>query len=187
MDGTGTQLYTIGHSTRSLEELVRLLKASRIACLADVRTIPRSRHTPQFNREALAAELPKTSLRYVHLPRLGGLRESRGGASPNTGWRNASFRGFADYMGTEEFARGLDELCELAGRLQTAIMCAEAHYSRCHRLLIADAFTARGETVLHIVSDQSLDLHRMTPFALVGDGRITYPPETARSPQVESS
>jgi uncharacterized protein (DUF488 family) len=176
MDGTGRQLYTIGHSTRSLEELVRLLKASRIACLADVRTIPRSRHTPQFNRETLAADLPKTSLHYVHLPRLGGFRKSRGPASPNSGWRNASLRGFADYMGTEEFARGLDEVWELAGRFRTAIMCAEAHYSRCHRLLIGDAFTARGGTVLHIVSDHRIELHRMTPFALVGVGRITYPP-----------
>jgi len=181
------QLYTIGHSTRSLEEIVRLLKATRIECLADVRTVPRSRYTPQFNREALVADLPKTSLRYVHLPRLGGFRKSVGEASPNSGWRNASFRGFADYMGTEEFARGLDELWELAERFQTAIMCAEARYSRCHRLLIADAFTARGGTVLHIVSDQGLDLHRMTPFALVGDGRITYPPENARSSRVEIS
>ncbi len=181
MDTTDKPLYTIGHSTRSLEELVRLLKASGIACLADVRTIPRSRHTPQFNRDALAVDLPKTLVQYVHLPRLGGLRRSRDEASANSGWRSASFRGFADYMGTEEFTRGLDELRELAGKLQTAIMCAEAQYSRCHRLLIADAFATRGGTVLHIVSNQRIDLHRMTPFAMVAEGRITYPPEAARS------
>jgi uncharacterized protein (DUF488 family) len=178
---TGTDLYTIGHSTRSLDELRRLLAAFRIACLADVRTSPRSRHAPQFNLDALATSLPMVSLRYVHLPRLGGFRTSAQEASPNGGWRNASFRGFADYMGTEEFGRALDELWELAGRLRTAIMCAEADYSRCHRLLIADAFTARGGRVLHIVSDRSPEPHRMTPFAVIGEGGITYPPRTARA------
>ena len=176
MEPTSRELYTIGHSTRSLEDLVRLLRASQIACLADVRTSPWSRHTPQFNREALTADLPKASLRYVHLPRLGGLRKSRGEESPNKGWRSAGFRGFADYMQTDEFARGLDELWDLAGLLQTAIMCAEALYWRCHRSLIADAFMARGGTVSHILSDQKVEDHRVTPFAVVIQGHITYPP-----------
>ena len=170
------QLYTIGHSTRSLEDFLHLLRMSHIACLADVRTIPRSRHAPQFNRDVLQAALPNASLRYVHLPRLGGLRKSRGGESPNGGWRRAGFRGFADYMQTEEFARGLDELWELAGRCRTAIMCAEALYRRCHRALIADAFMVRGGIVSHILSEGKVEDHRMTPFAVVLEGRITYPP-----------
>ena len=176
MGTAGRQLYTIGHSTRSLRDLVGLLQASRIACLADVRTIPRSRHAPQFNREALTVDFPKASIQYVHLPRLGGFRKSRGEESSNSGWRNAGFRGFSDYMQTDEFACGLDELWGLAGLLRTAIMCAEAPYWRCHRLLIADAFTVRGGTVSHILSDQKVEHHRVTPFAVVSKGRITYPP-----------
>jgi uncharacterized protein (DUF488 family) len=173
---TVRQLYTIGHSTRSLEDLLRLLRSSHIDCLADVRTVPRSRHTPQFNREALQIDLPNAALRYVHLPRLGGLRQSRGSESPNGGWLSAGFRGFADHMQTEEFARGLDELWDLAGQCRTAIMCAEALYWRCHRTLIGDAFMVRGGTVSHILSEQKVEDHRMTPFAVVLEGRITYPP-----------
>jgi uncharacterized protein (DUF488 family) len=169
-------LYTIGHSTRSLEDFLHLLRMSHIACLADVRTIPRSRHTPQFNREALQATLPNAGLRHVHLPRLGGFRKSRGSESPNGGWLNAGFRGFADYMQTDEFARGFDELWDLAGRCRTAIMCAEALCWRCHRALIGDAFMVRGGTVSHILSEQKVEDHRMTPFAVVVEGRITYPP-----------
>ena len=175
MEKANRQLFTIGHSTRSLGEFVNLLRASHIECLADVRTIPRSRHTPQFNREALEVELPKAGLRYVHFPRLGGLRKSSGKGSPNSGWRNASFRGFADYMQTDEFACGFDELWALAGRVPSAIMCAEALYWRCHRSLIADAFTVRGGAVCHIRSDQKIESHRLTSFAVVSDGRITYP------------
>jgi len=170
------QLYTIGHSTHSLEDFLHLLRMSHIACLADVRTIPRSRHTPQFNREALQVDLPNAALRYVHLPRLGGLRQSRGSESPNGGWRSAGFRGFADHMQTEEFARGLDELWDLAAQYRTAIMCAEALYWRCHRALIGDAFMVRGGTVSHILSEPKVEYHRMTPFAVVLEGRITYPP-----------
>ena len=176
MDTAGRQLYTIGHSTRRLEDLVRLLQASRIACLADVRTLPRSRHTPQFNREALTVDLPKASIQYVHLPRLGGLWKSHAEESSKSGWRNAGFRGFADYMRTDEFASGLDALWDLTGLLRTAIMCAEALYRRCHRSLIADAFMVRGGTVCHILSDQKVEHHHMTPFAIVSKGRITYPP-----------
>ncbi|MEK6569708.1 MAG: DUF488 domain-containing protein [candidate division NC10 bacterium] len=169
-------LYTIGHSTRSLEDFLHLLRMSHIACLADVRTIPRSRHAPQFNRDALQAALPNAGLRYVHLPRLGGLRQRRGSESPNGGWRSAGSQGFADHMQTEEFARGLDELWDLAGQCRTAIMCAEALYRRCHRTLIGDAFMVRGGTISHILSEQKIEDHRMTPFAVVLEGRITYPP-----------
>jgi uncharacterized protein (DUF488 family) len=176
METADRQLFTIGHSTRSLEDLLRPLRVYQIACLADVRTVPRSRHTPQFNRETLKVDLPKAALRYVHLPRLGGLRKNSGTLSPNSGWRNAGFRGFADYMQTDEFARGLDELWSLAGQAPTAIMCAEALYWRCHRSLIADAFTVRGGTVSHILSDQRVEEHRLTSFAVVMEGRITYPP-----------
>jgi len=176
METTVRRLYTIGHSTRSLEDLLCLLRSSHIDCLADVRTVPRSRHTPQFNREALQVDLPNAALRYVHLPRLGGLRQSQGSESPNGGWRSAGFRGFADHMQTEEFARGLDELWDLAAQCRTAIMCAEALYWRCHRALIADAFMVRGGTVSHILSEPKVEVHRMTPFAVVLEGRITYPP-----------
>ena len=176
METTVRRLYTIGHSTGSLEDLLRLLRSSHIDCLADVRTVPRSRHTPQFNREALQVDLPNAALRYVHLPRLGGLRKSQGSESPNGGWLSAGFRGFADYMQTEEFARGFDELWGLAGQCRTAIMCAEALYWRCHRALIADAFMVRGGTVSHILSDRKVEDHRMPSFAVVLEGRITYPP-----------
>ena len=176
METTVRRLYTIGHSTRSLEDFLHLLRMSHIACLADVRTIPRSRHAPQFNRDALQAALPNAGLRHVHLPRLGGLRKSQGSESPNGGWLSAGFRGFADYMQTEEFARGFDELWDLAGRCRTAIMCAEALYWRCHRALIGDAFMVRGGTVSHILSEETVEAHRMTPFAVVLEGRITYPP-----------
>src|SRR3990172_3276032 len=175
METTVRQLYTIGHSTRSLEDFLHLLRMSHIACLADVRTIPRSRHAPQFNRDALQAALPNAGLRYVHLPRLGGLRQSRDSESPNGGWRSAGFRGFADHMQTEEFARGLDELWDLAGRCRTAIMCAEALYRRCHRALIGDAFMVRGGTVSHILSARKVEAHRMPSFAVVLEGRIPSP------------
>ena len=183
MKTSGRELFTIGHSTRRLEDLLRLLRAFHIACLADVRTIPRSRHTPQFNREALKVDLPKAGLQYVHFPLLGGLRKSSGKGSPNSGWRNASFRGFADYMQTDEFASGLDELWALAGQVRTAIMCAEALYWRCHRALVADAFTVRGGAVSHILSDQKVETHRVTSFALITDGHITYP----QPPQAQPS
>jgi uncharacterized protein (DUF488 family) len=182
MTASDRQLYTVGHSTHSLEDLLRLLRASHIACLADVRTFPRSRHTPQFNKETLMIDLPKAALRYVHLPRLGGLRTSSGKGSPNTGWRNSGFRGFADYMQTDEFSRALDDLWDLTGQVRTAIMCAEALYWRCHRSLIADAFTVRGGTVYHILSDQKVEEHRLTSFAVVTEGQITYPPPPLAQP-----
>ena len=171
-------MLTIGHSTRAIEEFIRLLQAHQVTCLADVRTIPRSRHNPQFSKDALAASLGETGIRYVHLPALGGLRHASK-TSPNTGWRNTSFRGFADYMQTPEFAAGLDELLQLAGREQVVLMCAEAVPWRCHRSLIADALLARGIQAEHIMSQTTRQPHKLTPFAKVQGPRVTYPGEGA--------
>jgi len=141
-DGAGDEpnwsdavVYTIGHSTRSQGELIDLLRAHGVATLADVRRMPRSRRNPQFNEETLAEALPAAGIAYVHLPRLGGLRRSLGAASPNGGWRNASFRAYADYMQTADFAAGLDELRRWASAGPVALMCAEAVPWRCHRSL----------------------------------------------------
>ena len=172
----GVQIFTIGHSTRSLAELVDLLSAFDIAVLADIRTIPRSRHNPQFNGDTLPSALRSWHIRYVHVPELGGLRRPRKD-SPNTGWRNASFRGFADYMSTDEFETGLTELQSLLSSGRVALMCAEAVPWRCHRSLVADALTIRGADVAHIVSAKKTTPHRMTPFAEARGTELTYPGE----------
>jgi uncharacterized protein (DUF488 family) len=171
-----TEVLTIGHSTRSLEELLALLEAHGVEHLTDVRTIPRSRHNPQFNRERLAGQLRRAGIGYTHMPALGGLRHARPD-SPNQGWRNASFRGFADYMQTPEFEAGLEALIEAAARVRTAIMCAEAVPWRCHRSLIADALSARGIRVEHILSATRAEPHALTAFATLEGTRVTYPPE----------
>jgi uncharacterized protein (DUF488 family) len=169
------RLYTIGHSTRTLDELVAALHSFGIRLLVDVRTIPRSRHTPQFNQALLARALPAHGVAYRHLPALGGWRKPRPG-SANAGWRNASFRGFADYMQTPEFAAGLAALRALAAeRGPAAVMCAEAVPWRCHRSLIADALAAGGDEVLHIMGPSTAQPHALTPFARVDGARITYP------------
>lgn len=171
----GPTVWTIGHGTRSLEELVAALAAHGIEQLADVRTVPRSRHNPQFNRETLPDSLAAAGIAYVHLAGLGGLRRPRRD-SPNSAWRNASFRGYADYMLTEEFARALDGLLELAGRHPLAVMCAERVPWRCHRSMIADALTARGVRVVHILDPERSEPHKLTPWARVEEGgRVTYP------------
>jgi uncharacterized protein (DUF488 family) len=170
----GVRLYTIGHSTRTLEELVVLLRASGVSILADIRTIPRSRHNPQFEQEALSSALSRRRIRYVHLPALGGLRRAHKD-SPNGGWRNASFRGYADYMQTDDFERGLAELDGLTAEGTVALMCAEAVPWRCHRSLVADALTVRGAHVEHITGAGQSHPHRLTPFAHVEGSRITYP------------
>ncbi|GEL73228.1 DUF488 family protein [Myxococcus virescens] len=170
----GLQLYTVGHSTRTLDELIALLRPFGVSTVADIRTIPRSRHNPQFEREALRSALRRHHLRYVHLPALGGLRHARGD-SPNAGWRNASFRGYADYMLTGEFESGLAELRELVVEGTVALMCAEAVPWRCHRSLVADALTVRGAQVEHITSRTRSTPHRMTDFAHVDGTRLTYP------------
>jgi len=154
-----------------------MLAAHGVVVLADVRTVPRSRHNPQFNKETLPEALRAVGIRYVHLPQLGGLRHGLGADSPNTGWRNKSFRGYADYMLTDEFEAGLTELLSIAQSEPTAIMCAEAVPYRCHRSLIGDALTARGLEVREISSKTRAAPHRMTPFARVKGKRVTYPPE----------
>lgn len=170
----GTRIYTIGHSTRSFEELADALHAAGVEVLADVRTVPRSRRNPQFNSDALGPALRARRIRYVHLPELGGLRKARK-ESLNTAWRNASFRGYADYMLTPEFETGLAKLRALSEGTTVALMCAEAVPWRCHRSLIADVLTVRGAEVLHITGAHHTSPHRMTPFALVEGTRVTYP------------
>lgn len=177
-------LWTIGHSTRPSEAFTATLRAWEIEQLADVRTIPRSRHNPQFNAEALAAEMARAGMTYVKMPGLGGLRKPRKD-SLNKGWRNTSFRGYADYMQTDRFAAALETLMREAARLPTAIMCAEAVPWRCHRLLIADALLSRGWSVRHILSETDLQLHRLTSFARLEAGKVTYP-EPSDSTQTPS-
>ena len=167
-------IYTIGHSTRTIEQFIELLKAHGIDELVDVRTIPRSRHNPQFGTEDLAASLQRAGIAYTHLGKLGGLRHASKD-SVNLGWQNTSFRGFADYMATPEFTLGLDELKALAEQKTVAIMCAEAVPWRCHRSLISDALTIQGWQVRHIQSRKTANLHKLTPFLEVLDGKITYP------------
>jgi uncharacterized protein (DUF488 family) len=171
-------IFTVGHSTLKLEEFIALLEAYGIECLADIRTVPRSRHDPQFNSDTLGKALRARKIVYVPLPALGGLRHGRKD-SPNTGWRNASFRGYADYMQTEEFADGLKELIVLSRAQHTAIMCAEAVPWRCHRSLVADALSVRRIPVIEILSATSYRDHKMTPFAHIEGKSITYPPEQA--------
>ncbi len=167
-------IYTIGHSTRTIEQFLELLRAHGIQELVDVRTIPQSRHNPQFGKEVLATSLQQAGISYSHLGKLGGLRHASKD-SVNLGWQNASFRGFADYMATPEFQAGLDELKSLAEKKTVTIMCAEAVPWRCHRSLIADALTTQGWQVLHIQSRKTANPHELTPFLKVQDGKITYP------------
>ena len=170
-------LCTVGHSTRPLETFLDVLRAHEIQIVADVRTVPKSRRHPQFGSEALADALAQAGLRYVHLPELGGLRRPRPD-SPNGAWRNISFRGYADYLATEPFGRGLAELLALADRGRVAVTCAEAVPWRCHRSLIADALLVRGVTVEHIVGPGPRRPHRLTPFARVDGQTLTYPGES---------
>ena len=169
---------TIGHSTRTLEDFISLLKTHSVTRVVDVRTVPRSRHNPQFNKDSLPEELKKVGLGYVHLPGLGGLRHAKRD-SLNLGWRNASFRGYADYMQTPEFEQSLDELIQLAKQDRIALMCAEAVPWRCHRSLIADALLVRGIRVEDIMSPTSRTVRGLTPFAKVSGSTITYPIEAS--------
>lgn len=162
---------TVGHSTHPIEKFVALLKAHSVQQLVDVRTIPNSRRNPQFNQEALRRSLNDSGIAYVHMPGLGGLRHPRKD-SINTGWKNASFRGYADYMQTAAFEESIGKLLETASQGVTAIMCAEAVPWHCHRSLVADALTARDIVVL---SESSPKLHTYTPFAKVEGGKVTYP------------
>ena len=171
-------IWTIGHSTRPIAEFIELLQAHGIQLLVDVRTTPYSRRNPQFNTDTLADSLMKASLQHQHLPALGGRRRSRPD-SVNPGWRNAGFRGYADYMQTEPFWQGLEELMRLAETSPTAIMCAEAVPWRCHRSLIADALVSQSWTVRHIITPTNSDAHHVTPFALLKDGLLFYPKSAA--------
>lgn len=166
---------TVGHSTRTLAEFVALLAAHSVSLLMDVRTIPRSRHNPQFNRDTLPSALELAGIGYSHVAGLGGLRRTHPD-SPNMGWRNVSFRGYADYMQTDEFAENLAGLIEQAARERIALMCAEAVPWRCHRSLIADALVVHGVRALEITSATRVQEHRLTSFAKVEGMHITYPP-----------
>ncbi|HVM62008.1 MAG TPA: DUF488 domain-containing protein [Verrucomicrobiae bacterium] len=170
-------ILTIGHSTHPLDEFIALLRAHGVKQLADVRTIPRSRHNPQFNRDTLSAKLRNARIGYRHMKGLGGLRHPLKD-SPNAAWRNSGSRGFADYMQTDEFAEHLQKLIELAQKKSTVIMCAEAVPWRCHRLLISDALTVRGIAVEHITSRTNRHAHQLTPFAQVHGHHILYPSDS---------
>jgi uncharacterized protein (DUF488 family) len=172
------RVWTVGHSTHSIDAFVALLVEHDIAQVADVRTVPKSRRHPHFHTEALARSLPGHGIAYVHLPRLGGWRQADA-ESPNRAWRNLSFRGYADYAMGDEFADGLAQLRRLARARRTTMMCSEALWWRCHRRLIADWLVAAGDTVCHISSTGGTSEHKFTPFATVeSSGQIIYP--TAR-------
>ena len=167
-------IYTVGHSTHPISDFIRTLNAYGIQLVADVRSIPRSRHNPQFNMEALEDELQKHDIGYVWLKDLGGLRHTVKN-SINTAWENKSFRGYADYMQTPEFARAIDELIDIGKKKRTAIMCAEAVPWHCHRSLIGDALLARGIEVEDIMSESSIRPHQLTPWAQIQGSTVTYP------------
>jgi len=167
-------IFTIGHSTRTFAEFAELLRAHEVEEVVDVRSIPRSRHNPQFNEEVLVQSLEREHIQYKHLDKLGGLRHTKKD-SINLGWHNTSFRGYADYMATPEFKEGLEELTKIARLQKTAIMCAEAVPWRCHRSLIADALTKEGWLVQDIMSRTSATKHRLTPFLKVRKGQLIYP------------
>lgn len=173
-----TIVCTIGHSTHPLDEFISLLQANQVMHVLDVRTVPRSRHNPQFNLDALPASLQAAGIAYTHMPGLGGLRHTRPD-SVNGGWRNASFRGYADYMQTPEFAGNVEQVATLAARERCVLMCAEAVPWRCHRSLIADALLVRGVQVEDIIGAKGRKPHVLTPWAHVDGMRITYPPEAA--------
>jgi uncharacterized protein (DUF488 family) len=177
-----TTIYTVGHSTRSSEELLVLLREAGVERLLDVRAFPSSRRHPQYNRDALAAWLGEAGIDYRHMPELGG-RRSPVPDSPNGGWREAAFQGYADHMRSPEFQDGLAALEAAARESPTAIMCAEAVWSRCHRRLIADTLVARGWRVEHLGAGSSPAVHELTGFGVVGaDGVVTYPPAQGTLP-----
>lgn len=169
------EILAIGYSTRAPTDLIRVLKAHGVTLVADVRTIPKSRHQPGFNSFELKKLLSKYHIKYHHFELLGGLRKPLAN-SLNKGWTNLSFRGFADYMQTEEFAKGLNDLIKRAHEDKVVLMCAEGNPFRCHRSLIADALTVMNIMVFHISSVKSLRRHKLTPFAKVKGLKITYPP-----------
>jgi uncharacterized protein (DUF488 family) len=173
---------TIGHSTRTLEEFVQLLEVYGVTLLVDVRSVPRSRHNPQFNKEALPDTLKHYGIRYLHMPEIGGLRHPKHN-SVNTAWKNSGFRGYADYMQTQEFTDNLLKIIALARESRLALMCAEALPWRCHRNLISDALVVRHVKVEHIISKNSVIKHELNELARVEGTKITYPLYTKETPQ----
>jgi len=171
-----TVVFTIGHSTRTIAEFIEIIKAYGIKKVVDIRTIPKSRHNPQFNEDMLRASLKAAQIGYLHMKELGGLRHALKD-SPNMAWRNASFRGFADYMQSGEFEDSLEKLIEAAEKKAAVIMCAEAVPWRCHRSLVGDALLIRGVRVRHIMNAKSSRDHTLTSWAKVKGTKITYPPE----------
>jgi uncharacterized protein (DUF488 family) len=169
---------TIGHSNRTIDDFIGLLRQNGIACLLDIRTVPKSRHNPQFGQDQLAVSLAAAGIGYRYMKGLGGLRRPHKD-SPNAGWRNASFRGYADYLDSAGFAQGLHALLELAARRRTALMCAEAVWWRCHRAIIADVLCVRGIRVVHIVDATRSIVHPFTSPARVVHGKLAYPAPTA--------
>jgi uncharacterized protein (DUF488 family) len=174
-------VFTVGHSTMPIERFIALLQTYGVKRLVDIRSAPRSRHNPQFNDTSLAESLTARQIEYVHIQALGGLRRAHKD-SPNTGWRNESFRGYADYMQGEEFRDALETLIRMSRQERAAIMCAEAVPWRCHRSLVADALTVRGIPAVEILSESSYRMHKLAPFARVEGTRITYPPGQATLP-----
>jgi uncharacterized protein (DUF488 family) len=166
-------IWTIGHSTRTIEDFISLLKEHKIESLVDVRHFPGSRRYPQFNKEQLAESLSQVGIDYHHLPNLGGRRRPRSD-SPNIAWRNEAFRGYADYMETDAFAEGIRRLIDLSRKKRVAIMCAEVVWWRCHRGLIADYLKAHGHQVLHIQSATKAEEHPFTPAARIVNGKLSY-------------
>jgi uncharacterized protein (DUF488 family) len=169
-------VFTLGHSTLAIERFVALLKTYSIERLVDIRTIPHSRHNPQFNDTALARSLAAEQVEYAPMQSLGGLRHARKD-SPNTGWRNESFRGYADYMQTEPFQDALETLIQMREERRVAIMCAEALPWKCHRSLVADALNVHGVAAVEIFSEGKYQMHKLTPFAQVRGSQISYPPQ----------
>jgi len=167
-------ILTIGHSTRTLDDFIDIIRTHGVARLVDIRTIPRSRHNPQFNQETLSERLRESGIDYVLMKQLGCLRHPKAD-SPNIGWKNSSFRGFADYMQTEEFTKGVDQLIGLAQKGQACIMCAEILPWRCHRWLISDALSIRGVHVEHIMTTKTRTTHSLTKWASIKGTQISYP------------
>jgi uncharacterized protein (DUF488 family) len=168
------RIWTIGHSTREIDDFISMLKANGIKLVADVRSLPGSTRYPQFNKEALAGSLGRAGIRYEHFPELGGRRKAKAN-SHNTAWRNASFRGYADYMETNEFHKGVERLLGLATKTgPAAILCAEAIWWRCHRALISDYLKSRGVEVIHILDKDKTEPHPFTSAASLVDGRLSY-------------
>ena len=178
--GDAREILTVGHSTHPIERFLELLAGARVRAIADVRRFPGSRRNPQFGADALAAALAEAGIEYLPMgEELGGRRAARRAeleASPNAGWRNDSFRAYADHMSSPEFRAGIERLEQVGRAKRTAVMCAEAAWQRCHRQLVADALLARGWLVVHLLSDGRIEPHRLTPFAVADGDTVTYPP-----------